>query len=298
MIEFLVNGVARRGLLAASGSALAATANAQAAAPPPVRVGRIGLSFYAVTAAVVEAVLVELGHAVDRREGTHPAIYPMLGASEVDMLVAAWLPHAHAALHAPVAVEVVEAAVLYDDARLYLAVPDFADPAIVSVADLARPEVAAAAVREIVGVAPGSGSARGAEAMLDAYGLRAAGWSLSIGSAADWTAAIERGMAGRRLFATPAWTPLWTERAFALRPLADPLGVYGGADRAVVLVRRDAWEAWPTRSRATVSRMAIPRGDVAAMDEAVVRGGVSPVVAARGWIAANRGLMDGWLSGA
>lgn len=290
--------IGRRALLAASAPALAATGTGQAAPAPPVRVGRIGLSFYAVTAAVVEAVLVELGHAVERREGTHPGIYPMLGVGEVDMLVASWLPHAHAALHAPVAAGVVEAAILYEEARLYLAVPGFADPAIRAVADLARPDVAAQAVREIVGVAPGSGSARGAEAMLDAYGLRAAGWTLRVGSAAEWTAAIERGMSARRLFAVPAWTPLWTERAFALRPLADPLGVYGGADWAVVLVRRAAWEAWPARSRAAVSRIAIPRAEVAAMDEAVVRGGASADAAARGWIAANRALVAGWLAGA
>jgi glycine betaine/proline transport system substrate-binding protein len=214
------------------------------------------------------------------------------------MLVAAWLPHAHAGLHAPVAASVVEAAILYEEARLYLAVPDFADPSIVGIGDLARPAVAAAARREILGVAPGSGSARGTEAMLDAYGLRAAGWSLSVGSAAAWTAAIEAGMAERILFATPAWTPLWTERAFALRPLADPLGVYGGADRAVVLVRRDAWDTWPARSRAAVSRIAIPRAEVAAMDAAVVREGLSPDAAARGWTAANRGLVAGWLAGA
>jgi glycine betaine/proline transport system substrate-binding protein len=105
-------------------------------------------------------------------------------------------------------------------------------------------------------------------------------------------------MAGRLLFATPAWTPLWTERTFALRPLADPLGVYGGADRAVVLVRREAWEAWPARSRAAVSRIAIPRAEVAAMDAAVVRGGVPADAAARDWMTANRGLVAGWLAGA
>jgi len=165
---------------------------------------------------------------VERREGTHPAIYPMLGAGEVDMLVAAWLPHAHAGLHAPVAAGVVEAATLYDEARLFLAVPAFADPAITCLVDLARPEVAAMAVREIVGVAPGSGSARGAEAALNADGLRAAGWSLRIGTAPEWIAAMERGMAGGRLFATPVWTPLWTERAFALCRLADPRAVHAG----------------------------------------------------------------------
>ncbi|WP_437166335.1 glycine betaine ABC transporter substrate-binding protein [Falsiroseomonas sp. E2-1-a20] len=263
-----------------------------------MRIGRIGLSFHAVTAAVTEAVLVRLGHSVTRRTGGHPEIFPLLGAGEVDLLVAAWLPHAHGRLFAPVAPAVVEAATLYEGARLFLAVPGSTDPTIRSVADLSRPEVAAAAERRIVGVAPGSGSALGAEAMLDAYGLRAAGWSLTVGNAGAWVAAMESGLASGRLFAAPLWTPLWTDRAFGMRPLEDPLGVYGGADRAVVLVRREAWESWPARTRAVVGRIALGIEAVAAMDEATARGGLTPEDAARRWMDASAPVVERWFAGA
>lgn len=286
--------IPRRAALSAFGTlALPALASAS---PPPVRLGAIGLSFYAVTAAVTQAVLERLGHTVTRRVGSHPEIFPLLGAGEVDVLVAAWLPHAHARLYGPVAPQVVEAATLYDGARLFLAVPRGAPDAIRSVADLARPEFAAGAERRIIGVAPGSGSALGAEAMLDAYGLRAAGWSLEVGSAAAWIAAMEGGLASNRLFAAPLWTPLWTDRAFPMRPLEDPLGVYGAADRAVVLVRREAWDSWPARSRAVVARLALGREAVAAMDEATVRGGLSPEAAARRWMEGEAARIDAWFA--
>lgn len=61
-----------------------------------VRLGQIGLSFYAVTAGVVQEVLERLGHPVEVTTGSHAQIFPKLGAGEVDLLVAAWLPHGHA----------------------------------------------------------------------------------------------------------------------------------------------------------------------------------------------------------
>ena len=69
---------------------------AQAAQPGTVRMGQIGLSFYAVTGGVVQEVLERLGHTVEVTTGSHGQIFPRLGAGEVDLLVAAWLPHGHA----------------------------------------------------------------------------------------------------------------------------------------------------------------------------------------------------------
>jgi ABC-type proline/glycine betaine transport system substrate-binding protein len=76
-------------MLAVAGSALAEDAE-------KVRLGQIGLSFYAVTAGVVQEVLERLGHTVEVTTGSHAQIFPRLGAGEVDLLVAAWLPHGHA----------------------------------------------------------------------------------------------------------------------------------------------------------------------------------------------------------
>src|SRR5690349_8679896 len=75
-----------------------ATASAAERAPSAqlVRLGQINLSFYAVTGGVVQEVLERLGHTVEVSGGSHAQIFPRLGSGEVDLLVAAWLPHGHA----------------------------------------------------------------------------------------------------------------------------------------------------------------------------------------------------------
>ena len=84
--------VSRRLALGSLALALVWVAGARAQDDAPVRLGQIGLSFYAVTAGVVEEVLERLGHRVEITQGSHAQIFPRLGAGEVDLLVAAWLP--------------------------------------------------------------------------------------------------------------------------------------------------------------------------------------------------------------
>ena len=60
----------------------------QAAQPAQVRMGQIGLSFYAVTAGVVQEVLERLGHTVEVTTGSHAEIFPRLSVLD-HLLVAA-----------------------------------------------------------------------------------------------------------------------------------------------------------------------------------------------------------------
>ena len=50
--------------------------------PGPIVLGRIDESFHQVAAAVVEEVLLRLGHEVEVREGPHPEMYPLLARGE------------------------------------------------------------------------------------------------------------------------------------------------------------------------------------------------------------------------
>jgi hypothetical protein len=49
----------------------------------PVSLGHVSLSFYAVTGAVIHAVLRRLGHAVEDREGLHEEMFALLGAGSI-----------------------------------------------------------------------------------------------------------------------------------------------------------------------------------------------------------------------
>ena len=82
-----------------------------------VRLGQIGISFYAVTGQVVQMVLERLGEHVELRTGSHGEIFPELEAGSVDLLVAAWLPHAHAKYWREYGSDAVELATLYNGAQ-------------------------------------------------------------------------------------------------------------------------------------------------------------------------------------
>lgn len=157
--------------------AAAAVAPVQAqTTQPPVVLGQVGLSFYAVTGAVIQDVLERLGHPVEVREGAHEILFPLLGRGEGDLLAAAWLPKGHAAYWERYGDQAIQLAVLYDDARFFWGVPDYVPADLVrSVEDLAKPEVAGRMERTIQGIGPGAGITVFSLQMMKAYGLEQAG---------------------------------------------------------------------------------------------------------------------------
>ena len=58
--------------------------------------GQIGLSFYQVKGALIQTFLEEMGYTVEVKEGLHESMFPLFNSGEIDLLVAAWLPEAHA----------------------------------------------------------------------------------------------------------------------------------------------------------------------------------------------------------
>src|SRR5262245_62104841 len=182
-----------------------------------ITLGQVDLSFYAVTGGIVQEVLERSGQPFVLTQGSHAEIYPKLGTGEVDILAASWLPNAHAPLYEKVKDNTFMLAELYSDARLYLAVPAYASPEIRSVADLARPEIAAQVEKRIVGIGPSSGLMVGAGRMMDSYGLKAAGYELVPGPAPDWVANFRRAYEQKKTVVMPMWQPNWMNASYQVR---------------------------------------------------------------------------------
>lgn len=285
----------RRSVLAAAGAAaLASLARGRTAAP--LVVGQVNLSFYAAAGAVVLGVLRRLGHGVTVIEAPHGEIYAKLASAEADVLVAAWLPHAHGPLHAPIADALVEAAVLYDDALLYWAVPAHVPADLVSsIDDLKHPEVLARMDRMIVGVGPGSGLMRGSEEILRRYGLAEHGYAVSVAPPAQWSGRLASASGEGRWMVMPLWRPHHLNVVHPVRPLVEPAGVFG-VDRAVLVARRQVWERLPARSRAVLGRVRLDIASVTELDRQIVIEGLSPAAAAEAWLAANPQRVAGWFA--
>ncbi|MBW4473903.1 MAG: hypothetical protein KME45_26545 [Stenomitos rutilans HA7619-LM2] len=143
-----------------------------AARPQTIVLGQVGLSFYQVKAALIQILLERLSYGVTVREGPHEQIFPLLGTGEVDLLVAAWLPEAHANYWNAVKYQAVQLATLYENAYFFWGVPDYVPEAAVrSIADLAKPDVAAQMTKTIQGIGAGATISVVSQQAIINYGL-------------------------------------------------------------------------------------------------------------------------------
>jgi len=253
-----------------------------------VRLGQVGLSFYAVVGALVQEVLEKDGYTVEVTTGSHGDIFPKLGAGEVDILAAAWLPDGHAPLYAKVKDVTFIVGELYGDARLYWAVPDYVPADLVrSIDDLKKPDVAARMDKRIRGIGATSGLMVGAAKIREAYGLDAAGYEVIPGEAKDWIENFKQAVGEQRWLVMPLWQPQWMNAAYKVRVLDDPRGIYGKGDTAVLLGHETLKGKL---APGTLERLANIKLNVAAvteMDLWVNVDGLTPRDAARTWLAAN-----------
>jgi glycine betaine/proline transport system substrate-binding protein len=260
-----------------------------------VVLGRISLSFYAVTGEVVQAVLERLGHKVEVKEGTHDVIFPLLAKGEVDLLNAAWLPNAHRVYWERHQQDLAELGTLYEGAQLYWAVPAYVpEGAVRSPADLAKPEVAAKTDKTIRSIGAGAGITINSKEAVTEYGLDAAGYSVVAGTPREWVDNFAGAYTAQRWVVMPLWRPQYLNKAYSLRVLGDPRGALGSADRAVLVGNRAARDRLPKRTLEVLARIRIPVDDVTAMDYAVNVEKKSPAEAAKAWMSANATAVEGW----
>jgi glycine betaine/proline transport system substrate-binding protein len=266
--------------------------------PGTVRLGQIGLSFYAVTAGVVQEVLERLGHKVEVSQGSHAQIFPRLGAGEVDLLVAAWLPHGHAVYWEQYGERAEQLAVLYEGARFAWMVPSYVPQSeVASVDDLKKAAVLARMDKTIQGTGRDSGNMMLSAEVMQVYGLEQAGYRLVPGTLADFHAAYDRGIAQRRWFVMPLWWPHYINQVGNLRAIEEPRGLLGPASNGVLVASRDWVASAPPRTLAVLRRIHLGLDAVAEMDHMVNVRGMAPREAARAWMQDNAAAVKGWSEG-
>ncbi len=284
-----MRGSVRKRALASAFLALVAAASLPAKAQDrPIRLGQVNLSFYAVIGAVVHELLEKDGYSVAVTAGSHGDIFPKIGAGKVDILAAAWLPDAHAPLYAKVKDVTFVISELYDQARLFWAVPDYVPSDIVrSIDDLKKPSVLARMDRNIRGIGATSGLMVGAERMRQAYGLDALGYQVVPGAAKDWIENFRQAVAQQRWLVMPLWQPQWLNAAYKVRILDDPKGIYGKGDTAVLLGHQSLKDKLAPNALDRLASIKLSVGAVTEMDRLVNVEGLTPRDAARKWLDSN-----------
>ena len=261
-----------------------------------VTLGHVDLSFYEVTASVVQSMLERLGYNVAVKKGSHAEIYPLLGKGELDLFVAVWLPNAHATYWEQYKDSSIIVTTLFEDAKLFWSVPDYVPAADVqSVADLRKPEVAAKMQKEIRGTKPDSGLMVGSKKIVDEYGLADSGYRLVPSESVERTTNFNDNLAAKRWFVMPLSQPNYLNRIANMRILAEPKQLLGGADKAYLVAHKDFYAKLDKHTWKALQRMSLSVKAVTEMDYLVNVKKLTAQYAARNWMAAHPDTVNYWL---
>jgi glycine betaine/proline transport system substrate-binding protein len=274
------------------------SAAAHAAHAGKIRMGQIGLSFYAVTAGVVQEVLERLGHEVEVTQGSHANIFPKLGNGQLDLLVAAWLPHGHAVYWKKYGGSSEQLAVLYEGARFAWMVPTYVPATLVAaVDDLKKADVLARMEHRIQGTGRDSGNMMVSAEVMQAYGLDEAGYELAPGTLAEFHGNYDRATREGKWFVMPLWYPHYINKVGNMRPIDEPRGLLGPASNGTLVASKDWIRRAPARTLSVLHRLQLGLDAVAEMDYMVNVQKLEPRAAARAWMQANPSVVQRWLDG-
>jgi glycine betaine/proline transport system substrate-binding protein len=233
--------------LVAALSALTVVA-APAAEHAVIRIGWTAWSdAEAVTNIATEVLEKRLGYKVELVMTDIGLQYAGVARGNLDVMLMAWLPTTHKAYWDKVSGEVVDLAVLYDQARLGWAVPTYVpESEVSSIADLAKPSVRERLHGVIQGIDPGAGLMRASERTLADYTLT--GYRLVSASDAGMIVALDRAIKRNQWIVVTTWSPHWLFARYPVRYLSDPKGSLGGAEAIHALARKGFESDFPRAS--------------------------------------------------
>lgn len=239
---------------------------------------------------VVQSVLEQQGFKVDALSVSGAAMYQALAQGDADATVCAWLPSTHKNYFERTRDKLDDLGPNMSGTKIGLVVPDYVT--IDSIDQLAAN--AGKFQDRIVGIDPGAGEMGITHKAIDEYQLPL---KLIDGSGATMTAALKSAIDNQQWIVVTGWTPHWMWARWDLKYLADPKGVYGGAENIDTLVRKglkqDSPKAWQILDGFHWTPEAMQQ--VMAADQAQ---GADAMANAKAWVKAHAEQVASWTSAA
>lgn len=260
----------------------------------PVRLGWTAWSDGVfVTELAARLIEERLGQPVERVRAGIAEQYQGLAAGRIDASLMSWQPRTHGPYLDRVGPRIEDLGVLYQDARLGWAVPEYIPrERIRSIEDLREPANRERLGGRIIGIEPESGLMRLSRAALIEYQL--SDYALETGTGPSMDAAIDAAMAAREWFVVTAWSPHSMFAAHDLRYLDDPRGALGGREQVHVVAREGLHTEHP-RVVAFLGRMWLPLEELEAALLDAENHSVEQAV--ERYIEAHPARIEYWLSG-
>lgn len=274
------------------GDSAATQAPVAATSPAGKTVRLVYVEWASCTAAthVAQAVLEQQGYKVNAMSVSGAAMYSALAQGDADATVCAWLPSTHANYYARTKDKLDNLGPNMTGTKIGLVVPDYVS--IDSIDQLAAN--ADKFQSRIVGIDPGAGEMGIAHQAIADYQLPL---KLIDGSGATMTAALKSAIGERQWIVVTGWTPHWMWARWKLKYLADPKGVFGGAENIDTLVRKGLKQDMPAAWRVLDGFHWTPQEmqQVMAADQ---EPGADPAANAQDWVKAHPQQVAAWVAAA
>lgn len=230
-------------------------------------------------------------------EITNPDIgvaYTAVANGDLDLFIESWLPLTHEAYWDKISSKVTDFGLLYEDASLGWAVPNYIPESVVSsVTDLGKSEVREKCKGEIVGIDPGSGLMQHSALMMEKY-PELKGWKLLDSSDYSMVAELKRRMMRKEWVVVTLWRPHFAFARFDIRYIDEPKKILGAEERAHMIGRRDFLEVFPNKVSMFLSRIYFP---IKLVDELVDLYEDNDETAAEVFVKRHPKLVNYWVTG-
>ncbi|MBD3895514.1 glycine betaine ABC transporter substrate-binding protein [Halomonas sp. ML-15] len=254
---------------------------------PEVRIGWTAWSDAEAVSKLTALTLGSVGLDVELTLANIQAQYRGLAEQNLDLMLMSWQPHTHASYLERYGDELEDLGVLYEGTSMGLAVPEYVDDSIRTIADLA--EHAELFKGEITGIDPEAGLMVGTREAIEHYGLDA--FDLTESSGPAMTLALGRAYEEEQPIVVTAWRPHRKWAAYELRFLEDPDGIFPETEAVHAMGRKGLREELPEVAE-FIERMVFELDQLEALMAAAEVDGHRTAI--RDWLNANNDQVQSW----
>jgi glycine betaine/proline transport system substrate-binding protein len=236
----------------------------------------------------------EIGQDVEIINPDIGVAYTAIQNKELDLFIESWLPLTHEAYWDKVASDVCDFGIIYEDASLGWAVPNYIPKDVLnSVTDMSKEEVKEKCKGRIVGIDPGSGLMQHSALMMQKY-PELEGWKLIEGSDAAMVAELKRSMQRKEWVIVTLWRPHHAFAAFDIRYIDEPKKILGYEERCHMIGREDFMSVFPNKVSRFLTRFTM---SIALVDDLTYMYQEDENTAAAKFVEKYPKLVDYWLNG-
>ena len=264
-----------------------------------VRFSDVGWTDITATTALASVVLQGLGYETRADILSVPVTYQSLKNGDIDVFLGNWMPTMEADIapfKADGSVEVVRANL--EGAKYTLAAPKYlADEGLKDFADIAKFKEKLDS--QIYGIEPGNDGNRLIQKMIDEGQFDLAGFEVVESSEQGMLAEVQRASRGNKPIVFLGWEPHPMNTNFELAYLTGGDAVFGpnfGGATIYTNVRKGYLQECPNVGK-LLQNLAFTLPMESKVMGGILDDGKEPEDSAKEWLAANPGVLDGWLAG-